>query len=409
MGIVNVDSFGAVGDGITDDTEAIRIALYSGNEHITFSSGKTYNIRLIEGGYLGLFEFLNIFTITGNGALINDLTPKLIKTITPVFWFWNCHNISVTGLNYIGSVLENPSTDLGYYGSTFVRASHGSSNITVQSDSLQHLRYGVQSGDYTDFSYGGCSGFNINLKTNFCGYSYALYYAHTITGTIHAENTHRAVYHAGCVGVNTVVSCKNQYVAPIQALMTDCFISSGRSRGCQNITIDITDLGSDTYLAASWLAGISLSRVDPTIVYDNINVTVHLTGTDTLSSSIGAFIINSNAINYEPKYPFNFDPWIYINNVTISGTIDRTAQTIETMLQDIYIMAQDTVTPAHFPTVSNLKCKNLNMLSGTNFSAGKKTLRFYIPGLTDTLTLDNCNFTSYDKYEALGSGVEVII
>jgi hypothetical protein len=409
MAIVNVDSFGAVGDGIANDTEAIRRALYSGNEHITFTTGKTYNIRIIEGGCLGLLYDLGSFTITGNGALINDSTSKLTQSITSIFWFWNCHNISVTGLNYIGSVLANPNTDLGYYGAIFVRASHGSSNITVQSDSLQHLRYGVQSGDYADFSYGLCSGFNINLTTNFCGYSYALYYADTITGTIHAENTHRAVYHAGCSGVNTVVSCKNQYIAPIQVLMTDCFISAGRSRGCQNVTLDITDLGSDTYLAASWLAGISLSRVDPTIVYDNINVTVHLVGTNTLSSSIGGFIINSNAINYEPIYPFNFDPWVHINNVTIGGTIDRSAQTVNVTLHDIYIMAQDYVTPTHFPTVSNLKFKNLNLLAGTNFTGPTKTLTFYVPGLTDTLTLDNCNFTSYVKDKVLGIGREVII
>ena len=48
MDYVNVEKYGAKGDGVTDDTQAIRLALQSGN-NITFKKGKTYLISdLIE-------------------------------------------------------------------------------------------------------------------------------------------------------------------------------------------------------------------------------------------------------------------------------------------------------------------------------------------------------------------------
>jgi len=406
---VYIDDFLLLGDanaghiGDDDWTAVIRKALYCGSKHIIFTTNKTYNINLSGSNFLALFDNVTDFIIEGNGAVLNDSTQYTTQNITSIFWFMGGNNISVTGLKYSGITLTTPSTDMGYYGATFVRTSHGTANITVQSQMLQHLRYGVLSGDYSDYSYGGCSEFNIDLMTNHCGYPYALYYADTVNVNIYADYSHRSAYQAGCIGVSGTIQCKNQYVAPIQCLLTDCFISAGRSRGCKDISLTVT------YLAASWLAGISLSRVDPTIVYENINITTNLVGTDTVSSSIGSFIINSTCTLYQPIYQFDFDPWVHINNITISGTIDRTAQTVNTTLHDIYVLALDYESPTHFATVSNLKFKDLNLLAGTGFGAQQKTLNINVPGLIDTLTFENCNLTSYEKSLSLGSGNEIIL
>lgn len=392
-----------------DWTAAIRKALYCGSKHIIFTPNKTYNINIYDGNFLALFENATDFIIEGNGATLNDTKSYTNQAITSIFWFMGGNNISVTGLKYTGVQLSDPHTKLGYYGATFVRATHGAKNITVQSPMLQHLRYGVLSGSYSDYSYGNCSGFNIDLVTDFCGYAYALSYADNIVVNIHAENNHRAAYQAGCIGVTGAIQCKNQYIAPIQFLMTSAFVSAGRSMGCKDITVSITDLGSTIYPGYTWLAGTSLQRVDPDTIFNNINIDVHLVGTDSVATNIGAFIVTSDATNNQPQYPFNFESWIHINNVTISGTIDRTAQTIGLTTREILVRALDLTDNAHFPTVSNLKFKNLNLLAGTNFSDAQKTLVLYAPGLEDTLTFENCNLTSYVKDLSIGSGVEVIV
>lgn len=75
----NVLDYGAVGDGVADDTAAIQAALSSGSKNIIFPQGKTF---IVDGG----------LTYTGNDALIsaygatiklkNNATAKKIITLT---------------------------------------------------------------------------------------------------------------------------------------------------------------------------------------------------------------------------------------------------------------------------------------------------------------------------------------
>jgi len=76
---VNVDDFGAVGDGAADDTTAIQAALNSGSKSIIFANGKTY---LVNGGLT--YTETNSF-IDATGATIklkNSATNKNILTCT---------------------------------------------------------------------------------------------------------------------------------------------------------------------------------------------------------------------------------------------------------------------------------------------------------------------------------------
>jgi hypothetical protein len=74
---VNVDDFGAVGDGVADDTAAIQSALNSGSKSVIFTHGKTY---LVNGGLT--YTQVNGL-ISASGATIklkNNASNKYILT-----------------------------------------------------------------------------------------------------------------------------------------------------------------------------------------------------------------------------------------------------------------------------------------------------------------------------------------
>ena len=53
---VNVHQFGAVGDGVTDDTESIRDAVNNNNGLPVVFSNKIYNFKLIDSNYFKLLK-----------------------------------------------------------------------------------------------------------------------------------------------------------------------------------------------------------------------------------------------------------------------------------------------------------------------------------------------------------------
>ena len=76
---VNVDDFGAAGDGVTDDTAAIQAALSSGANEIVFAQGKTY---LVNGGLTCSTVGAVISAYGATVKLKNNATNKNILTCT---------------------------------------------------------------------------------------------------------------------------------------------------------------------------------------------------------------------------------------------------------------------------------------------------------------------------------------
>lgn len=75
LNYINVDSFGAVGDGLTDDSAAINAALAASN-FITFTAGKTYLIN--SSLYLRRDQIVDL-----NGCTIKQGTPTITFTNDP--------------------------------------------------------------------------------------------------------------------------------------------------------------------------------------------------------------------------------------------------------------------------------------------------------------------------------------
>jgi hypothetical protein len=112
---VLVDDFGAVGNGSTDDTAAILLAIASG-KNITFRAGATYvtsNTLFLNAGQI----------VYGNGATIKRATPVSTTTATTIV---NGVTTAITVASTAGMVVGQRYSVLqpGALGGTFDRSSH---------------------------------------------------------------------------------------------------------------------------------------------------------------------------------------------------------------------------------------------------------------------------------------------
>jgi len=390
---VNPLQFGCYGDNTNDDTVAMKSMLSCGASIFDFLD-KTYKIATTNGASFSSFTSKTKVTIKGEGALLIDTTTHSTGNITTLFSFDACSNIDVYGVNYKGEQLASPShatQGIGYLGVTFVNLKNACFNVNV-SAFLTDARYGVRSGDYVLFSEGYSYNLDIDITGLRVGYTVAFYLAQDFRIYSYSVGGHRAVYLAGCQRGTVDAHVKDQYIAPIQVVLSDAITGSGTSRGCANIDVNVTDMGSITYPANAWLAGISLSRVDPGTTFSNLHFHVNLKSTDTVAATLGAFVINSSAKVYQPSYPYNWEQTIYLKNITLSGLVDRSEQTIATHgVGEVYIGTIDTGT--HYATSSGFNFNQLKIINGAG--SNPRALYFLMSGLTDSFTCNQCSFGNY--------------
>lgn len=390
---VNPLQFGCYGNGSNDDTVAMKAMLSCGASIFDFLD-KTYKITTTNGASFSSFTSKTKLTIKGEGALLVDTTTHTSDGLTTLFSLDACSNVDIYGVNYKGEQLvapSDPTNGIGYKGATFVNLKNACSNVNI-SAFLTDARYGVRSGDYSTESEGYSYNLNLNIISLRVGYAFALYLAQDFKIYSYSVDGHRAVYLAGCHRGEVIANVKNQYIAPIQVLLTDAKTGTGTSRGCANINTTVRDMGSTVYPANSWLCGIAPSRVDPGTTYSDLNFHVYLKSTDTVASTIGAFVIIGTAKAYQPSYPYNWEQTIYLKNISVSGLIDRSEQTTSTHgLGEVYITTIDTGT--HYATSSGFSFNQLKIINGTG--SNPRGLFFLLDGLTDSCTFNQCYFGNY--------------
>lgn len=382
------------GTPVMDHTLRLQNMLNSGEKTLDFLRWQ-YNVDWGDSGNLATFTDRDDITIIGNGALLKNLHAFTLDNIAAVFAASNCKRIKVKGLNFEGvpiSDKSNPATGIGYRGASFLYLTNACEDVEVEA-ALKYLRYGVVAGSYSNGALGNNKNIDQKLRTFECGYPVAHYLSENVGVDIVALSSHRAAYLAGINGLHGRVLCKDQYIAPIQVLISDAQVSSGVSRGSSNVDLNVIDIGSTNFIANSYLTAISPSRVDPGTVYENIKIRSTLRGTNTIATTMSPFAIYSNVLAALPGvYPFNWEPTIFLKSIDVTVNLDRSAQTVAgpTVGGDFYINTIDS--GAHFATVSDLKIRaNLRTGSGGN----PRAAYCVVPGLTDGVRVENSNFTGY--------------
>ncbi|MGG0249772.1 glycosyl hydrolase family 28-related protein [Peribacillus frigoritolerans] len=111
---INVKNFGAIGDGITDDSGAIKAAIAAlpiTGGSLIFPNGKYIQGNGTDKDCSFIFMKKNNIKIIGNGSIIQAHPNNPPSQNCRGFWFENCKNISIENLTYNGR-LDNRNAPL---------------------------------------------------------------------------------------------------------------------------------------------------------------------------------------------------------------------------------------------------------------------------------------------------------
>lgn len=434
---LNVKDYGAKGDGVTDDTGAIRAAAAAGN-HLYFPPGNYVVSSVADNTALLTFTGQEGVIIDAPEATLTNPVEYTADTITPMFKLDACKGVTIRLKAYKGFTLTTPSTQLGYRGATLVQAINGTSGVKVDAQ-ITDARYGVVTGSYSTPASGYCKNFDIRLRTSFCGYPFAAYLAEGVRLDIDADDSHRPVYVAGCDDVTGVIRWKNLYIAPVAVLVTDALTAGTdaaaqadpvgaptSSRASSNVDLLSIDKGSTVFGAETYCIGLSLSRVDA-VTYRNIRLRFSLAATDTLSTTVHGFLINSSAKAIWSRYPFNWEPKVVLDNVRVSGTLDKSATTVSAGAQGPFTVRTYETDATHAGTIRGLSLEDIVLRQGTaGFAAAQLLARgastpIRVRGMVNTggwlvvdtsatipTVLDACDLLTVDV-SPISSGSRVIL
>jgi len=298
-------------------------------------------------------------------------------------------------VNFTGGALASPATYLGYRGCSFVYLTTATTDVEVRGR-VRHASHGVVVGNYSEVGLNGCSNVRVKLDTYYVGYPWASAHCDNIDLDLTTDTSHRTAYIAGTNGGRVIARFKNQMVAPIQVLLTEAITPSSTYVGCRNIKVVATDLGSTTFEANSWCVGIAVQRLQ-IVTFENLDIAVSVRGTDTVASTLGAFVFANNGASY-------WHASSVIRNVTLRGSVDRSAQTItDHASADVYLR------PVNVDTVSPV-CENI-VLDGFSMRKGAATPQgqlFQMPALAaGGLHFKNCDLGDYNVILALNTTAPV--
>ena len=143
----HVKQFGAVGDGVNDDTIAIQSALDSGYS-ITFDKNKTYLVKNLN---------INQSNITINGK---NATLKAIDSVSSILFIGaDCENVKIENINFIGladGTNDNPAGINLTRKDAFSVRNESAKNITISDCTFTGFVFGVIANGTTNLEITRC-------------------------------------------------------------------------------------------------------------------------------------------------------------------------------------------------------------------------------------------------------------
>ena len=300
----------------------------------------------MQAGYTGFFEFKGSENkiVLGNGATIND--KRKISCVSSsachfIMSLYGVKNLKIRDLSYQNKeekiVWDTKSTDPGYRGYGFICFREKSQDVSISIPSMTGCRYGICVGDVVstdDLS--PSRNFTISIDKAFdVGYPVLTDNVDNFTINVNSESVHRTCYIVGCSNGIITAKVKNQHTAPYQILLCEKiwnYNEKSYSRGTNNITVDVEDLGSDYAKDGSALCGLGL-WFNENVSFGNTvgewrNIDIKATMNRNTPIEIGAFGATINAKN--PSVALAKRKYVLDNiNVTVDdfrenkGTLSR--------------------------------------------------------------------------------------
>lgn len=255
---INVDAYGAVGDGIIDDTGAFKLAFAALNDQgggsLEFGIGKTYLLSSLADGYSGfpapmLQEFLNLsgIFINGNGSTVNFGSNT---TYGSLLIFNGCDTIKIENIHFKSDAVT-VHNDQGVECLVFKK---GANKIVMQNLDFTYVpvAYTFRGSVFTD---GGsdtnrCRDIVVMGEKAFGVYYPCLFQGAGDNFSIHgfsSQNCGRSYYNTNANNHDIWIVSEPGAPATAGGGFSDCLISARCGAGIQswvkNIKVNYTSLG----------------------------------------------------------------------------------------------------------------------------------------------------------------------
>jgi len=358
-GSVSVKQFGAVGDGVTDDTVAIQAALDTasgGFANIIIPANHKFMVsqRLVVGSNTSISGKGTIAATSGNlvangkllgvlagvdNVIIEDITLEGNGDLTPLNWLYNSTNVSfrrVSFINHTGIALfaaENAS-DIVIDDCTFNTI--GFSTGVAGADAKQAIAFGGGTSTHDSITITNNKFYSIGLDC----ISFGSFRDSRITGNVHADENCYALIYSGGAGISSrliisdnvartavkvVGSARPDGIGIDLPKISDSVVSNNVCSGCASAGLGIFLDGSNVDVIGNVCNDNNQQSVGP---YESGIVVKLTTGTINLSGNICGNRVGSTqsqGIVYDKNQEGNI--WIGSSNNLVNNPIQIQART----------------------------------------------------------------------------------